>query len=229
MAARKRNTPGRRSPRDLHDAADTPIGLRIIGGAFRGRKLDYTGDRRTRPMKDRVREAIFNLLGPSIAGAHAVDLFAGTGALGLEAVSRGAVRATFIEQHFPTADLLQRNAAALGIERQCEVIAANTFIWARRHRPSGPESWAVFCSPPYDFYLERREEMLDLLRGLIQSAPAGSQFVVEADARFDFGILPSAEAWDIREYSPAVVGILKKPGPPCDTAPGSTSGPPFPS
>jgi 16S rRNA (guanine966-N2)-methyltransferase len=210
MAARKRNIPGPRPPRDLQDGDDPPVGLRIIGGVFRGRKLDYTGDRRTRPMKDRVREAIFNLLGPSIIGAHAVDLFAGTGALGLEAISRGAVRATFIEQHFPTADLLRRNAAALGVEQRCEVIAANTFVWARRHRPRGPEPWAVFCSPPFSFYVERREEMLGLLGGLIQSAPAGSQFVVEADIHFDFGHLPSAEAWDIRQYQPAVVGILHK-------------------
>src|SRR5205823_2176218 len=78
-----------------------PAELRIIGGRMRGRKLVYGGDQRTRPMKDRTREAVFNLLGPGVTGTHAIDLFAGTGALGLEAISRGAESATLIEQHFP--------------------------------------------------------------------------------------------------------------------------------
>src|SRR6186713_2214397 len=90
---------------------DSPVvGLRIIGGTLRHRKLQYSGDLRTRPMKDRVREAVFNLLGPQIKGTHAIDLFAGTGALGLEAVSRGASRATLIERHLPTAKLIEQNA-----------------------------------------------------------------------------------------------------------------------
>ncbi len=63
-----------------------PTVLRIIGGVHRGRKLEYSGDPRTRPMKDRVREAVFNLLGPDVAGKYVIDLFAGTGALGLEAL-----------------------------------------------------------------------------------------------------------------------------------------------
>ena len=62
-------------------AGDTPVvGLRIIGGSLRGRRLQYTGDLRTRPMKDRVRESVFNLIGPAVVGSHAIDLFAGTGA-----------------------------------------------------------------------------------------------------------------------------------------------------
>ena len=81
-------------------------GLRIIGGRFRGRKLAYSGDPRTRPMKDRVREALFNLLGRAVEGKTAIDLFAGTGALAFEALSRGAARAVAIELHRPTARLI---------------------------------------------------------------------------------------------------------------------------
>ena len=75
--------------------------LRIIGGHFRGRKLRYHGDPVVRPMKHRVREAIFNLISTEAAGRHVIDLFAGTGALGIEALSRGATSATFIERHVP--------------------------------------------------------------------------------------------------------------------------------
>ena len=189
---------------------DHVAGLRIVGGRFRGRKLHYSGDLRTRPMKDRLREAIFNLIGPAIRGKHALDLFAGTGALALEAISRGAERATLIEQHYPTAGIIRENIATLGLDEQTEVVPGNVFIWFRRGFAPHGAPWAVFCSPPYDFYLSRAEEMLEMIAGLIQSAPAESVFVVEADARFDFQTLPDPQAWDVRPYPPAVVGIYRK-------------------
>jgi 16S rRNA (guanine966-N2)-methyltransferase len=159
-------------------------------------------------MKDRVREAVFNLLGPDIAGKHAIDLFAGTGALGFEALSRGAGSATFVERHFPTATAIRQNAEALGVMEQCSVLAANTLLWARRLPELPAIAWAVFCSPPYELYLSHADEMLALIDQLLKHAPSGSVFVVEADERFDFGQLPSADRWDVRGYPPAVVGIL---------------------
>ena len=71
--------------------------LRIIGGKYGGRQIQYSGEQRTRPMKNRVREAMFNLVGPWVKGTYTIDLFAGTGAVGLESVSRGSVGATLIE------------------------------------------------------------------------------------------------------------------------------------
>ncbi len=105
----------------------------------------------------------------------------------------------------------------LGLEAQAEVVSANAFIW----RMKGSEvfisdetpfrtAWVVFCSPPYDFYVERSAEMLELIEGLIRSAPAESIFVVEADARFDFRLLPDPDGWNVRSYPPAVVGIFRK-------------------
>ncbi|MCE5266528.1 MAG: RsmD family RNA methyltransferase [Planctomycetaceae bacterium] len=210
MARQNRKSKPRDARRAPNRDSEPVVGLRIIGGKYRGRRLRYSGDVRTRPMKDRLREAVFNLVGPSIAGKHAVDLFAGTGALGLEAVSRGAARATLIEQHHPTAAIIRQNAADLGIDGQTEVAVGNTFIWFRRLPDMGPSPWAVFCSPPYDFYVERTAEMLELVNGLIAAAPAGSVFVVESDQRFDFGLLPNPSAWDVRSYPPAVVGIFRK-------------------
>jgi len=213
--ARRRIPPSDERPAQ-HAArpAVEPVGLRIIGGRFRGRKLRYAGDLRVRPMKDRVREAVFNLLGPSVRDKHVLDLFAGTGALGLEAVSRGAARATLIEQHHPTARALRENVALLGLESDAEVIVANAFLRARWQDRLGDGPWLVFCSPPYAFYVERAGPMLELLGGLIAAAPAGSEFVVEADQRFDFQQLPDPAGWDVRSYPPAVVGIyVKLPGP----------------
>lgn len=213
MAGRKRDRlkSGKHSGRVPRVAGGTTVGLRIVGGRFRGRKLHYSGNLRVRPMKDRLREAVFNLVGPAVKGMHAVDLFAGTGALALEALSRGAARATLIEQHVPTAAILRRNVASLEAEPLSDVVTANVFFWAKRRPALGSAPWLVFSSPPYDFYVDRADEMLHLLGGLIESAPPESIFVVESDDRFNVGTLPNPDSWDVRCYPPAVVAIHRKP------------------
>jgi 16S rRNA (guanine966-N2)-methyltransferase len=159
-------------------------------------------------MKDRVREAIFNLIGPSIKNLHAVDLFAGTGALALEAVSRGARGATMIERHLPTAQVIRENASALGVAEHVEIHAGDVFVWVQRLTQSSGVPWAVFCSPPFRFYTERAGEMRHLLTTVIGRAPAGSVLVVETPRRFDFTQLPRGDQWDARSYGPAKIGIL---------------------
>ena len=86
-------------------------------------------------MKQRVREAMFNLLGPRVIGTQVFDLFAGTGALAWEALSRGAQRATLIERHFPTARLIRENAASLGLTDRIDVVPGDTFVWGKRLAP----------------------------------------------------------------------------------------------
>jgi 16S rRNA (guanine966-N2)-methyltransferase len=144
--------------------------LRIIGGHFRGRKLRYHGDPIVRPMKHRVRESIFNLISTESAGRHAIDLFAGTGALGLEALSRGAERATFIERHIPSAQVLQENIATLGLDDRTSLLTMSAFLWAKRDLPAFAADaknagmpWLVFCSPPYAFFVDRQADMLELI------------------------------------------------------------------
>lgn len=227
--SRRSDTP----PADAAGRATTD--LRVIGGRFRGKKLAYeplvqsgkqpTSDRSTlvtRPMKHRVREAIFNLVGPSVADKHALDVFAGTGALGLEALSRGSAKATFIERHVPTASVVRQNISTLGVEEQSDVLITSAFVWCKRdldlfsQEQTNPP-WLVFVSPPYDFYVDRAEEMLDLITLLLKHAPDSSIFVVEADDRFSFDALPHgvradrhSDGWDVRTYTPAVVGLLRK-------------------
>jgi len=204
---------GRRSAKYMphkRPAGRRPVGVRIIGGRLRGRKLEYSGDLRTRPMKDRVREALFNLLGRAVDDKVAIDLFAGTGALAIEALSRGALRAILIERHRATAEAIRRNAAMLGVDALAEVITADTFLWAKSPPDLDPRPWLVFCSPPYDFYISRKTDLLGLLHHLIEISPPGSLLVVEADDRFDFRELPDADHWDIRAYPPTVLGIWEK-------------------
>ena len=199
--------------------------LRIIGGRFRASKLRYAllesgGDPVTRPMKERVREALFNLVSVETKGKHAIDLFAGTGALGLEAISRGAVSATLIEKHIPTARIVEANIASLGVENQTDLLMTSAFLWGIRDLPNlesnAEKPWLVFCSPPYAFFVDRQEETLSLINALLKHAPPGSIFLVEADDRFDFDLLPGGArkekkgpGWDVRRYYPAVVGVWR--------------------
>ncbi len=176
---------------------------------MRGQKLFYSGEDRTRPMKDRVREAVFNLLGPGVKGKQALDLFAGTGALGFEALSRGAAAATFVERHFPTAGHIRQTAIALGVIDRTRIEAANAFIWIQRDSPPQDQPWVVFVSPPWELFRELAEAMLALINRLVESSPLGSIVVVEADDSFDFGSLPAPDRWELHEYHPAIVGIRR--------------------
>ena len=193
--------------------AKEPLGLRIIGGTLRGRKLHYIGDNRVRPMKDRVREAVFNLIGPAIRGTYVLDLFGGTGAIAIESISRGAVSATIIEIHLPTAALLKKNLETLNLLPKCRLYKTDVFFWVKNEAEHSPKDapWIVFCSPPYNFYVSRQEEMLEMLNRLIDIAPADSMFVIEADQHFDLNLLPRIpDPNRVRSYPPAVVAIFRK-------------------
>lgn len=207
--ARNRFRAKRAKKNDPQKESAQPTILRIIGGEFGGRKLKYSGLRRTRPMQDRIREAAFNLLGPAVKGMHAVDLFAGTGALALEALSRGAEKATLIEAHFPSVAVINESIAALDVADRTEVFAGDVFHWWRTGPALGAQPWLVFVSPPYDFYVDRTEGMLDLISEMLQASPPGSLFVVESDKRFDPAALPECK-WDVRVYSDTQLAIGEK-------------------
>jgi 16S rRNA (guanine966-N2)-methyltransferase len=203
------------------DGRDTEV--RIVGGTFRGRRLAYHGDPLVRPMKHRTREAIFNLVSTECTGLHAIDLFAGTGALGLEALSRGAATATFIEKHVPSARIVEQNIRSLDVEGRAQLLITSAFLWAKRDllaadsAPPSDKPWLVFCSPPYAFYRDRIDEMRDLVQRIQQHAPSSSILIVEAEEPFDFqalcesGVTQSPLQWNIRAYRPAIIGLWRKP------------------
>jgi 16S rRNA (guanine966-N2)-methyltransferase len=129
------------------DASSRSRILRIVGGRHRGRRLQFPAGIDIRPTPDRVRETLFNWLQPRIAAARVLDLFAGSGALGLEALSRGAAHVTFVEKD-------RRAAAAIGAlandwgEQGAQVICADAIEWLSR--PAVEPYDVVFLDPPYD-------------------------------------------------------------------------------
>lgn len=121
---------------------------RIIGGEFGGRRLAAPSGRATRPTTDRVREAWMSILGPELPGARVLDLFAGTGALGLEALSRGAGTVDFVERAPAALAALRRNIADLGVADRCRVSRSDAM---RFTEGLGPHAYDVaFADPPYD-------------------------------------------------------------------------------
>jgi len=163
-------------------------------------------------MKDRTRESLFNLLGPISSEMHVLDLFAGTGALGLEALSRGAAGAVLIERHRPTANVIRQNVETLGVEDRVQLIVTDVFRWFRQSPTLTSRPWIVFFSPPYDYYTTRWTELQELLQALCAQAPPGSLLAVEADTRFDTAQLPDSFLWRVRDYPPARVAVRSMPG-----------------
>jgi 16S rRNA (guanine966-N2)-methyltransferase len=118
--------------------------LRIVAGQFKGRRLATPRGTRTRPTADRVREALFSMLG-DVAGARVLDLYAGSGALAIEALSRGAGSAVFVERDPPAVAAIERNLAAIGVE----AVVVRQDVMRYLPRADGPFE-LVFCDPPYD-------------------------------------------------------------------------------
>ena len=121
--------------------------IRIVGGSFGGRRLVVPKDARVRPTADRVREAWMSILGSEIEGARVLDLYAGSGALGLEALSRGAVAVEFVELHPASLEALRANIAALGVADRTRVHRGDALRFAER---LGPDAFDLaFADPPY--------------------------------------------------------------------------------
>src|SRR5438132_7588306 len=125
--------------------------MRIIAGEYRGRRLKSPPSLETRPTSDRLRETLFNVLAPRIKGARFLDLCAGSGAVGIEALSRGAAHATFVDQSRKMCALIEANLLAIGIdEGEVDVVSAEAleFLRRRANKEGGPFD-IMFSDPPY--------------------------------------------------------------------------------
>jgi 16S rRNA (guanine(966)-N(2))-methyltransferase RsmD len=121
--------------------------MRIVGGTLGGRVIRAPAGAATRPTSEKVRQAIFNIL-PDVTGARVLDLFAGSGALGLEALSRGAAHAVFVDAGKPALAAVRANIDALGVGALATVVAGDAVAAAARQLPAEP--WrVVFVDPPY--------------------------------------------------------------------------------
>jgi 16S rRNA (guanine966-N2)-methyltransferase len=182
--------------------------MRIIAGQRRGHKID--GPRAsadTRPTSDLVRESLFNIVRELVVDRLVIDLFAGTGALGLEALSRGAERAIFVEKDRESVALILRNIATLRYEDRAQVRLTDAFRWVRSFQPPEDRLVAVFLDPPYREIERRARALNQMITHLVEHLPAGSLLALEAGRILDARILPEFESWDIRRYGDTRIAI----------------------
>jgi 16S rRNA (guanine966-N2)-methyltransferase len=176
--------------------------VRVIAGRFGGRRLAAPPGRATRPTSDRVREALFSILGP-LEGAAVLDLYAGSGALGLEALSRGATRAVFVERDTRAAAALRTNLEALGLGRDEAELRRNDVLAALKDARSRHENYSlVLVDPPYRHAAGLGESLSEALAPVL--AP-GAIVVTESDRRDPIGL--SQPLTDERRYGDTLIRI----------------------
>ena len=156
--------------------------MRVIAGTYRSRVLKSLRGLKLRPTNDRLRETLFNVLGSSIEGACFVDVYAGTGAIGIEALSRGAAEVVFIEKHASAANLIRQNLESLGITSSATLLAVDAlrgFEMLRARQEAEPEFAPdlFFLDPPY---AEKKEYDRALrLLGVAPLLAPGGRVIVE--------------------------------------------------
>ena len=174
--------------------------MRIISGSRRGHKLqEFQGDS-VRPTTDRVKESIFNLIQEYVPQSVCLDMFAGSGALSLEAISRGAKRAVLIDKDKRSVDIIRKNTQSLGFENQCEIRNEDCFIYAQK---TGEKFDIIFLDPPYNTGLLTRSAALIEKRGLLSE---GGIMVCETEVGGEEPMIDSLEL--IRSFSYGKTSIL---------------------
>jgi 16S rRNA (guanine(966)-N(2))-methyltransferase RsmD len=164
--------------------------MRIIAGQFRSRQLKSLKKLAIRPTSDMLRETLFNILGPRVEGTRFLDLFAGTGAVGIEAISRGAALAVLVENHRPAAKLISENLALLEITTAARVIVSDALAAIAKFESgnSGPERATsfdfIFLDPPY----ANERDYHSVLHTLEKSPLLNESSVVIAEHRKTFSL-----------------------------------------
>ncbi len=154
--------------------------MRVVAGSVGGRRLVSVPGRGTRPTADRVREALFSALGERVIDATVLDLYAGSGALGIEALSRGARSCVFVERAAPAAQTVRRNLQALDLTARALLVHADATAFCRS--PRGGPFDLIFCDPPYDLARSVLLERLGELRAQGALAPDATA-MLERDRR----------------------------------------------
>jgi len=166
--------------------------MRVIGGRYRGRRLSAPRGRGTRPPTGRVRESVFSTLGEQARGADILDLYAGSGSFGIEALSRGGRSAVFVERWRPAVAALRSNLEAVGAGDAAEVFSSSveSYLAGRRE---GRRFNIVFADPPWDISSEDVAGVLEKVSGLMSR---GAVAVVTRRANDD---VPAAKGFDIAD------------------------------
>ncbi|MCL2869451.1 16S rRNA (guanine(966)-N(2))-methyltransferase RsmD [Candidatus Saccharibacteria bacterium] len=176
--------------------------LRITGGTLQRQKVKTPGNRRTHPMGERIRVAIFNKIGDWLPGATILDAFAGTGALGFEAVSRGAASVIMIEKDRTAQKIITENIESLGVGDKVTLVRARLQGWLNS-RTTDDKFDIIFVDPPYfDPQLKVVEKLTSLLK-------EGGILILSYSKGLETPILPNVTLFDHREYADAAIAYYR--------------------
>lgn len=187
--------------------------MRIIAGEFRGRKLLAPDTDATRPVTDRVKQSLFDILTPNLPDARVYDTFAGTGSMGLECLSRGAAHATFFEVDRSAAARLRRNIDTLAVGRASTVVTQDLFKWFGSASPVPDDRRIdlIFLDPPYRFLRERADDLRQLVSAMAANHLKADGVIVfrhDAADRLEF---PDVRRVDERTYGGMALEFLARP------------------
>jgi len=175
--------------------------VRIVAGSLRGRKVTCVVHPGLRPTPQMVREALFSILGNAVPGRVFYDVFAGTGVVGMESISRGASGARLIEKDAKQAAVIQNYLHRFQIADRAQVLRADAYRWAERWIPAGNAPVNLFLSPPFpDLSGEQGVEFLKHVNLLYAKAPNESVLIIQAEDGFPVDDLPDRKWWDVRSY-----------------------------
>jgi 16S rRNA (guanine966-N2)-methyltransferase len=175
--------------------------LRVSGGEARGRRLKTP--KNIRPTQGLVKQAIFNMAGPSIEGANVLDLFAGSGALGIEALSRGAASVTFVDRQPRGLDILRQNLDVLGLKERSKVVRSDVVRWLEASPDAIKGAGFVFLDPPYD------DVVLDRALKVLDREVEGATVVAEHSKRQELPQLSRLTVDRQRRYGDTIVTVLR--------------------
>lgn len=183
--------------------------MRIIAGTFRGRKLLPPESSTTRPITDRAKQSVFDIIAGDLPGASVYDCFAGTGSMGLESLSREARSATFFEADRSALQRLRQNIAALDVEKRCRIVAGDLFKWFARMVPPDQRADVIFLDPPYRFVRERPDQLRLLVSQMIQFHLAEDGYILFRHDAGDSLSFSDVKVFDRREYGGMGVEFLR--------------------
>jgi 16S rRNA (guanine(966)-N(2))-methyltransferase RsmD len=181
--------------------------MRIIAGEFRGRKLLGPESEVTRPVTDRVKQSLFDILTPYMDGARVYDCFAGTGSMGLECLSRGVSHVTFFEADGSAVDRLKRNMDTVKVKDRSTVISSDLFKWFDRSKGNGDID-LIFLDPPYRFLTERADDLQKLATLLHGHLKPDGIVIFRHDAA-DSLTFPTLPVADTRNYGSMTLEFLR--------------------
>lgn len=183
---------------------------RVIAGRARGRRLKSVPGDATRPILDRVKENLFNILGATVRGTRWLDLFAGTGQVGIEALSRGAEHCLFLELSRPALQVIQENLAITGLADQATVRRADAFGYLRTSPPEQQFDFIFIAPPQYKGMWKQALELIDERPGWL--IPDGVAIVQIDPREYEALELHHFALYDERKYGKTLLLFYERPG-----------------